>query len=39
VDQKLCEIVIDNFKKLLKIGVNVSSQVADADIVDFPDSP
>jgi len=38
MDQKLCLMIVKYQKKLQKDGVNVASEVADADIIDVPDS-
>ena len=38
MDQKLCSMIIDYCKKLQNNGVNVSLEVADAHIIDVPDS-
>jgi len=38
MDEKLCSMIIAYRKKLQNEGVNVASEVADADIVEVPDS-
>jgi len=38
MDQKICSMIIEYRKKLQKDGVNVSSEIANADIIDVPDS-
>jgi len=38
MDEKLCSMIIAYHKKLQNEGVNVASEVADADIVKVPDS-
>jgi len=38
MDEKLCSMIIAYCKKLQNKGVNVASEVVDADIVEVPDS-
>ncbi len=38
MDQKLCSMIVEYRKKLQKDGVDVAPEVADADIVEVPDS-
>jgi len=38
MDKKLCSMIVEYKKKLQNDVVNVSSEVADADIIDVPDS-
>jgi len=38
LDQKLCSMIIRYCKKLQNDRVNVSSEVADVDVIDVPDS-
>jgi len=38
MDQKLCLMIVEYRKKLQKDGVDVAPEVADADIIEVPDS-